>query len=74
MRPDVLRALLQQQPFPLLRLHLTDGTVLDLTHPDMAVVTRSAVEITLPTGPSGEREAVIALVHIVWVEVIASTS
>jgi hypothetical protein len=73
MRPDDLRALLRRQPLPLLRLHLTDGTTFAITHPDMAAVTRSIVQIPLPTTPSGERKANISLVHIVWVEVIAPT-
>jgi hypothetical protein len=70
MRPDNLRALLRRRPFKPLRLHLTDGSVFDLTHPDMAIVTRSVVDIMLPLESSGERVAVVALIHIVWVEVI----
>jgi hypothetical protein len=73
MRPDDLRRLLQREPCPLLRLHLTDGTVFEINDPDLAVVGRSTVELLLPPGDSGEREAVINLLHIMWVEVLPPT-
>ncbi len=71
MRPEDLGLLLQRQPCPLLRLHLTPGTIFEITDPEQVVLTRSTVELLLPS-PEGhhEREAVISLLHIVWVEVV----
>jgi len=68
MRPDDLRALLRRQPFQPLRLHLTNGTLFEIRHPDMASVGRSTMTLSLPPEHGVEREAVIALLHIIWVE------
>ncbi len=70
MRPEDLRQLLQRQPCPLLCLHLTNGVVFEIRDPDEAVVTRSTVEFLVPQHESREREAVINLLHIIWVEVL----
>jgi hypothetical protein len=70
MRPEDLRQLLQRQPCPLLRWHLTGGMIFEIRDPDQAVVTRSTVEILLPPDDSREREAVISLLHITWIEVV----
>jgi hypothetical protein len=70
MRQEDLRRLLRREPCPLLRLHLTNGIVFEINDPDLAVVGRSTVELLLPPGDTGEREAVINLLHIIWVEVL----
>jgi hypothetical protein len=70
MRDDDLRALLRRNPCPLLRLHVTGGMVFEVADPDMLVVSRSAVELALSPNGNQTREAVISLLHIVWVEVI----
>jgi hypothetical protein len=69
-RPDELKVLLQRVPCPLLRLHLTGGRTFDIHDPDLVVVGRSTVEFLLPGEKN--REAVISLLHIVWVEVISA--
>ncbi|HXG10599.1 MAG TPA: hypothetical protein VNK04_12630 [Gemmataceae bacterium] len=74
MRPDDLRDLLRRHPFQPLRLHLTNGIVFEIGHPDMAVVERSTIKLILPSVPGTEREAVIALLHVVWVETIILTA
>ncbi len=70
MRPDDIRTLLEQRPFQTFRLHLTHGTIFELKHPDMAVVGRSTVTVAIPPEQSAERRAVIALLHIMWVEIV----
>jgi hypothetical protein len=69
MRQEDLRRLMNRQPCPRLRLHLTNGTTFEITDPDVVVVGRSTVELLLPPDAVGEREAVISLLHIIWVEV-----
>ena len=73
MRAEDLRRLLRREPCPLLRLHVTGGMVFEITDPDLAVVGRSTVELLLPPGDTGEREAIINLLHIIWVEVLPQT-
>jgi len=70
MREEDLLKLLKRDPCPLLRLHLTGGITFDLSESDLPVLTRSTVEIPLPTQHDQQREAVISLLHVVWVEVI----
>jgi len=70
MRQEDLRRLLERTPCPKLRLHLTNGTVFEINDPDMVVLGRGTVELLLPPDATGEREAVISLLHIIWVEVI----
>ena len=70
MRPEDLRQLLQRQPCPVLRLHLTSGMSFEIRDPEQIVVTRSTVEILLPAEGSNDREAVISLLHITWAEVV----
>jgi hypothetical protein len=61
---------LQREPCPQLRLHLTNGTVFEINDPDLVVVGRSTVELLLPTESAAEREAIIDLLHIMWIEVL----
>jgi hypothetical protein len=68
MRPADLRSLLRKVPFLPFRLHLTNGTVFEVRHPERAVVGRSTVVLSLPPESSLEREAIIALIHIMWIE------
>ena len=71
MGAEQLRDLLRRRPFVPLRLHLTDGTTYDIRHPEMALITRSTVDIGIEgdTG-SGIAESVVycSLVHIVRAE------
>jgi hypothetical protein len=70
MRQEDLRRLLRRQPCPRLRLHLTNGFVFEIDEPDLVVVGRSTVELLLPPDEGREREAVINLLHIIWIEVL----
>ena len=71
MRPEELRTLLRRRPFVPIRIHLTDGTIYDVRHPEMALLTRSTVEIGVEKQEgSGIADDVVycSLVHIVRVE------
>lgn len=69
MRQEDLRTLLKRRPCPRLRLHLTGGRTFDILDPDEAVVTRSTVQLLMPREKN--REAILSLLHIIWVEVIS---
>jgi hypothetical protein len=73
MRPDDLHSALANKPFRLVRLHLTNGSVFEIAHPDMAIVGRSTVTLALPDDDDHARQAVLALLHIVWMEVVVVT-
>jgi hypothetical protein len=70
MRPDELRQYLNRRPFRAFRLHLSSGAFFDVRNPHMASVGRA--EVTLGLGIEGDRQrfAVIALIHIVWLEAL----
>ena len=71
MRAEELRHLLDRRPFVPIRLHFTDGKTYDIRHPEMALLTRSTVEIGLPEDePSkiADRVVYCTLLHIVRVE------
>jgi hypothetical protein len=74
MRQEDVRRLLRRVPWPRLRLHLTGGTVFDINDPDLAVVGKSTVELILTPSAEGEREAVINLLHVIWIEVLPPAS
>ena len=70
MRKEVLKKLLLRDPCPILRLHLSNGLTFDIENSDLAVVTNTTVEALLPPALGHHREAVISLLHIIWVEVL----
>ena len=70
MRRADLELLLGREPCPQLRLHLTGGIVFDVVDPDLVVLGRSTVELLQSPSEGLEREAVINMLHIVWIEVL----
>jgi len=74
MRQRDLELLIQRVPCPRLRLHLTGGIVFEITDPDLVVLGSSTVELVLSPSNEGEREAVINLLHIIWIEVLPPVS
>ena len=70
MREEELRYLLRRNPTPLLRLHLSSGATFDITKPDIVYLSPTTVQLLLPRQHDQMREAIISLLHIVWVEVI----
>jgi hypothetical protein len=70
-RQEDLFVLLRRQPVPALRLHLTGGMIFDIPNLAEAVITRSTIELLLPRVGDRDREAVINLLHVTWIEVIS---
>jgi hypothetical protein len=70
MRADDVREYLDQRPFHPFRLHLSSGAFFDIRQPEMARVGGSSLTLGLPLEGEMQRFAVIALVHIVWLEVL----
>ena len=48
MTAEDLIELLEERPFKSLRLHLADGRVREIRHPEMAIVAESSVAIGVP--------------------------
>jgi hypothetical protein len=67
MRHEDLELLLRREPCPRPRLHMSGGELFEINDPDSVFFGRSTVEILLPPG---EREAILNLLRIVWVEVL----
>ena len=65
-----LYLLLGRQPCPILRLHLMGGAFFDIRDPNATVVTHTTIEVLLPRDGSNQREAVINLSQVLWVEAI----
>lgn len=71
MRPDDILDLLRRQPFTPIRLHLSNGRVFDVRHPDQAIVLRSRVIVGVPKNKEfADHVEHIALVHIAQIEEI----
>jgi hypothetical protein len=70
MRPDDVREHLDRRPFQPFRIHLSNGIFFDVRQPHLASVMRSTVHIGLPLEGNMQRFAVVALVHVVWIEVL----
>lgn len=73
MEHEDLHEILSLEPFRLLRFHISDGTVIEVDHPDMAMLRPSVIVLSLPSDDAGDRDAVVPLSSIVWVEVIVRT-
>jgi hypothetical protein len=67
-RPDDLNRVLRTQPFQPFRIHLSNGRMLDIRHPELAVVGRTTMFIGRPAAdtafPTYEDYDLIALIHI----------
>ena len=70
MRPDDVREYLDQRPFHPFRIHLSSGMFFDIRQPELVTLGHSAMTIGLPVEDSMQRFVVIALVHVVWLEVL----
>jgi hypothetical protein len=49
---------------------LSDGTIIEIDHPEMAMPGHTAITLALPPDEDEEREAVVPLSSIDWVEVV----
>ena len=77
MRRDEILQLLRQQPFQPFRLRLSNGIVHEIRHPDMGIVTPSAMVVGVPSQgaaavDAAENFVIISLVHIVQVEFLTT--
>ncbi len=72
MRPEEFLRLLRQGPFLPFRLHLSTGMTFEVRHPELAALERTTVRLSLPAvqqpKPVAERDVVVSLLHIVWIE------
>jgi hypothetical protein len=73
---DVLE-MLQRRPFQPFRIHVSDGTVYEIRHPEMMAVSRSRALVFFPPKglalPALERYEVVALLHITRLEPVESS-
>ena len=73
MRAEDLRQLLRRQPFQPFRVHVSDGTSYDVTHPEIVTVGPGAIRISIPPsrlpGYPVERLVLVSLLHIARVEI-----
>jgi hypothetical protein len=78
MRPDDILQLLRQRPFQPFRIHLSNGALYEVRHPELALVSRSTMYIFKPAAdlpyPGVENYDLIALVHINHVEPLPTSS
>lgn len=70
MRPADLRVNLQRVPFQPFRVYLTGGTFFDIRNWQLAQVHNSTLEIGFPVEGDKQRFVTVALIHIVWIEVL----
>lgn len=64
---------LERDPFQAFRIHLSSGAFFDIHQPGMVDVGRTTMTIGYPVQENHQRFVQIALVHIVWVEVLLPT-
>ena len=70
MRQDDLDEYLDAEPFQPFRIHLSTGAFFDIHQPELAWVTRSTLSIGQAIEGDKQRFVIIALIHIVWLEVL----
>lgn len=76
MRAEDIVALLKTQPFAPFRVHLTDGRMYDVAHPELIRVSRTYLEIGIPSRHEGimDRFELCALLHIVRIDFLERES
>ncbi len=73
MRPDDVREHLARRPFQPFRVQLSTGLVLDIRESELAHVSRMTLTLGFPIEDGKQRFMIIALIHIVWIEVLLPT-
>ena len=67
-----LLEMLRKRPFQMFRIHVTDGTVYEIRHPEMMVVGRTKALVFFPPEglslPAIDRFEFVALLHITRLE------
>ncbi len=73
MRPDLISKLLRERPFRPFRVHVSDGALYDIPHPEAGRLSGATLLLTVRAsgfaGPLGERIAYVSLIHITRLEV-----
>lgn len=70
MRQEDLLVYHRRRPFAPFRLHLSSGAFFDVSRPQMADIGRATLTIGYPIEGNQQRFVEIALIHIVWLEVM----
>ncbi|MCY3017827.1 MAG: hypothetical protein NTW87_02180 [Planctomycetota bacterium] len=73
MNPSEILNLLRKRPFQPFRLHLSDGSHYDVKHPEMAIVSRTALAVGVPSRRKegmAERVDIVSMLHVVRLEVL----
>lgn len=73
MRQDDLDEYLEREPFQPFRIYLSTGVFFDIHQPQLAYTSRSTLALGLPIEGDKQRFLEIALMHIVWIEVLVPT-
>ena len=71
MPPAELLKLLLRKPFVPFRIHMSDGTVYEIKHPDLVLVGLASATVGFPAASDPrlyDRSEIIALRHIVRLE------
>src|SRR5262245_26183176 len=72
MLPQALLQALRQRPFVPFRVHITDGAIYEIQHPDLVLVGPGYAVIGVPPATPQpamiERHEVVALVHVTRLE------
>lgn len=70
MRKEDLTGYLNRRPFQPFRIYLSTGSFVDIRQPELAHVSRSTITIGQAIEGDKQRFIVIALIHIVWLEIL----
>jgi hypothetical protein len=70
MPPAVLLDLLRAKPFVPFRIHLSDGTVYRIPHPDLVAVAIASATVSFPDTGGDLLTEIVAMRHVVRLEPI----
>jgi hypothetical protein len=70
MRRETLEEYLNRRPFLPFRLYLSTGAFLDIRNPQSGSLGPSTVTLGLPIEGNQQRFLEVALIHIVWIEIL----
>ena len=73
MRQDDVDEYLKRRPFQPFRIHLSTGAFFDIRQTQLAYTSRSTLSLELGIEGDKQRFLTIALIHIVWIEVLLPT-
>lgn len=73
---EAIRAILTRHPFEPMRVKTSGGEVLEIRHPEMASLTKSALVVVHadPDGSPSDRVEYISYLHVASVETLVGTA